>query len=207
MGGCGSPPARPRRSSGSIGSPPSGRWRPASLDLAIARDNSRLDQTYNTPAVTTLVLFASQLSWMLEMGGLAACAKRSQASAEHLYGWAEATEWATPFVIDPAKRSTVVGTIDLDDQIDVAKLNAALRANGIVDTDGYRKLGRNQIRVGMFPAIETSDVVALTACIDHLVDTTGTHRRATSNHVPRRAAASSSRVLRARDGMSRSMVH
>ena len=131
------------------------RWRPASLDLAIARDNSRLDQTYNTPALTTLVLLAEQLSWMLELGGLAACAKRSQASAEHLYGWAEATAWATPFVADPAKRSNVVGTIDLDASIDVAKLNAALRANGIVDTDGYRKLGRNQIRVGMFPAIET----------------------------------------------------
>jgi phosphoserine aminotransferase len=148
----------------------SGRWRPASLDLAIARDNSRLDQTYNTPAVTTLVLFASQLSWMLELGGLAACAKRSQASAEQLYGWAEATDWTTPFVADPAKRSTVVGTIDLDGQIDVTKLNAALRANGIVDTDGYRKLGRNQIRVGMFPAIETSDVTALTRCIDYLVE-------------------------------------
>ena len=151
----------------------SGRWRPASLDLAIARDNSRLDQTYNTPAVTTLVLFASQLSWMIELGGLAACAKRSQASAEHLYGWAEATEWATPFVSDPAKRSAVVGTIDLDERIDVVKLNAALRANGIVDTDGYRKLGRNQIRIGMFPAIETADVVALTACIDHLVENFG----------------------------------
>jgi phosphoserine aminotransferase len=138
----------------------SGRWRPASLDLAIARDNSRLDQTYNTPAVTTLVLFASQLSWMLELGGLAACAKRSQASAEQLYGWAEATDWTTPFVADPAKRSTVVGTIDLDGQIDVTKLNAALRANGIVDTDGYRKLGRNQIRVG----------TALTRCIDYLVE-------------------------------------
>ena len=147
----------------------SGRWCPAALDIAIARDNSRLDQTYNTPAVTTLVLFASQLSWMLEIGGLAACAKRSRASAEHLYAWAEATDWATPFVADPAKRSDVVGTIDLGAEIDVAKLNTALRANGIVDTDGYRKLGRNQIRVGMFPAIETSDVVALTACIDHLV--------------------------------------
>jgi phosphoserine aminotransferase len=147
-----------------------GRWRPASLDLAVARDNSRLDQTYNTPAVTTLVLLASQLEWMLELGGLAACAKRSQASAEHLYGWAEATSWTAPFVADPAKRSAVVGTVDLDDSIDVAKLNAALRANGIVDTDGYRKLGRNQIRVGMFPAIETSDVAALTACIDHLVE-------------------------------------
>jgi phosphoserine aminotransferase len=148
----------------------SGRWRPASLDLAIALDNSRLDQTYNTPAVTTLVLFAEQLSWMLELGGLAACAKRSRASAEHLYGWAVASDWAAPFVTDPAKRSNVVGTVDLDVGIDVAKLNAALRANGIVDTDGYRKLGRNQIRVGMFPAIETSDVVALTACIDHLVE-------------------------------------
>ena len=148
----------------------SGRWRPAALDLVIARDNSRLDQTYNTPAVTTLVLFASQLSWMLEIGGLASCAKRAQASAEHLYGWAEATSWTTPFVADPAKRSNVVATVDLDDGIDVTKLNAALRANGIVDTDGYRKLGRNQIRVGMFPAIETSDIVALTACIDHLVE-------------------------------------
>jgi phosphoserine aminotransferase len=107
---------------------------------------------------------------MLELGGLAACAKRSQASAEHLYGWAVASDWAAPFVTDPAKRSNVVGTVDLDVGIDVAKLNAALRANGIVDTDGYRKLGRNQIRVGMFPAIETSDVVALTACIDHLVE-------------------------------------
>jgi phosphoserine aminotransferase len=151
----------------------SGRWRPASLDLAIARDNSRLDQTYNTPAVTTLVLFANQLGWMIELGGLAACAKRSRASAEHLYGWAEATEWARPFVDDPAKRSAVVGTIDLDPQVDVGKLNAALRANGIVDTDGYRKLGRNQIRIGMFPAIETIDVVALTASIDYLVEHSG----------------------------------
>jgi phosphoserine aminotransferase len=150
-----------------------GRWCPASLDLAIARDNSRLDQTYNTPAVTTLVLLASQLGWMLELGGLAACAKRAQASAEHLYGWAEATAWTTPFVADPAKRSAVVATVDLDENIDVGKLNAALRANRIVDTDGYRKLGRNQIRVGMFPAIETSDVVALTACIDHLVEHDG----------------------------------
>jgi phosphoserine aminotransferase len=148
----------------------SGRWRPASLDLTIARDNSRLDQTYNTPAVATLLLFASQLRWMLEIGGLSTCAKRSRASAEHLYGWAEAREWTTPFVADPAHRSPVVGTIDLASEIDVAKLNAALRANGIVDTEGYRKLGRNQIRVGMFPAVETSDVAALTACIDHLVE-------------------------------------
>jgi phosphoserine aminotransferase len=118
-------------------------------------------------------MLASQLAWMIELGGLAVCAKRSRASAEHLYGWAETTDWATPFVGDPAKRSNVVGTIDLDERIDVAKLNATLRANGIVDTDGYRKLGRNQIRVGMFPAIETADVVALTACIDYLVENHG----------------------------------
>jgi phosphoserine aminotransferase len=151
----------------------SDRWRPASLDLGIALANSRQDQTYNTPAVTTLVLLATQLDWMLELGGLEACAKRSQASAEHLYGWAERTEWATPFVTDPAKRSNVVGTIDLDDAIDANKVSAALRANGVVDTDSYRKLGRNQLRIGMFPAIETSDVQALTACIDHLVGTYG----------------------------------
>jgi phosphoserine aminotransferase len=151
----------------------SDRWRPASLDLGIALANSRQDQTYNTPAVTTLVLLAAQLDWMLELGGLEACAKRSQASAEHLYGWAERTEWATPFVADPAKRSNVVGTIDLDDRIDANKVSAALRANGVVDTDSYRKLGRNQLRIGMFPAIETSDVQALTACIDHLVGTYG----------------------------------
>lgn len=148
----------------------SDRWRPASIDLGIALANSRVDQTYNTPAVTTLVLLADQLRWMLELGGLAACAKRSRASAEHVYAWAEARDWTAPFVADPAKRSTVVATVDLADDIDVAKLNAALRANGIVDTDSYRKLGRNQIRIGMFPAIETSDIEALTASIDHLVE-------------------------------------
>jgi phosphoserine aminotransferase len=151
----------------------SDRWRPASLDLGIALTNSKQNQTYNTPAVGTLVLMASQLSWMLELGGLEACAKRSRASAEHLYGWAEQTEWTTPFVTDPAKRSNVVGTIDLDEGIDANKVSDALRANGIVDTDSYRKLGRNQLRIGMFPAIETSDVHALTACIDHLVDNYG----------------------------------
>jgi phosphoserine aminotransferase len=151
----------------------SDRWRPASLDLGIALTNSKQNQTYNTPAVGTLVLLASQISWMLELGGLEACAKRSQASAEHLYGWAEQTEWTTPFVSDPAKRSNVVGTIDLDDSIDAGKVSAALRANGVVDTDSYRKLGRNQLRIGMFPAIETSDVHALTACIEHLVERYG----------------------------------
>jgi phosphoserine aminotransferase len=148
----------------------SGRWRPASLDLGIALANSRLDQTYNTPAVATLLLFDSQLRWMLDSGGLDWCLKRARSSSDHLYAWAERRPWATPFVADPAKRSAVVGTVDLEDDLDVAKVNAALRANGIVDTDGYRKLGRNQLRIGMFPAVEPADVEALTACIDHLVE-------------------------------------
>ena len=147
-----------------------GRWRPASLDLGIALTNSRLDQTYNTPAVATLLLFDAQLRWMLASGGLDWCVKRSRTSSDHLYAWAETRPWTTPFVADPAKRSAVVGTIDLDDTLDAAKLNADLRANGIVDTDSYRKLGRNQLRIGMFPAIEPADVEALTACIDHLVE-------------------------------------
>ncbi len=148
----------------------SDRWRPASLDLGIALTNSRLDQTYNTPAVATLLLFAEQLRWMNGSGGLDWCVKRSQASSGHLYEWAESREWATPFVTDPAKRSAVVGTIDLDAALVADKVCAALRANGIVDTDSYRKLGRNQLRIGMFPAIEPGDVEALTACIDHLVE-------------------------------------
>jgi len=146
------------------------RWIPASLDLGIALTNSRVDQTYNTPAVATLILFADQLRWMLGHGGLDWCIKRSRASADHLYGWAEERSWATPFVADPAKRSAVVGTIDLAPELEVARLNAVLRANGIVDTDGYRKLGRNQVRIGMYPAVDPSDVEALTACIDHLVE-------------------------------------
>ncbi len=148
----------------------SDRWRPASLDLGIALTNSRLDQTYNTPAVATLLLLAEQLRWMNGSGGLDWCVKRSQASSGHLYEWAEAREWATPFVADASKRSAVVGTIDLDASLVADKVSAALRANGIVDTDSYRKLGRNQLRIGMFPAIEPADVEALTACIDHLVE-------------------------------------
>jgi len=148
----------------------SDRWRPASLDLGIALANSRQDQTYNTPAVATLILLADQIDWMFERGGLEGCAARSQASAEHLYGWAERTDWATPFVADPAKRSNVVGTIDIADHIDANKVSAALRANGVVDTDSYRKLGRNQLRIGMFPAIDTSDVQALTTCVEYLVE-------------------------------------
>ena len=142
---------------------------PASLDLKIALDNSLQNQTYNTPALATLVLLDEQLQWMLANGGLDWCAKRSETSAAHLYGWAGERDWATPFVADPAKRSAVVGTIDLDG-VDAADVNAALRSNGIVDTDSYRKLGRNQLRIGMFPAIEPDDVAALTACIDHVVD-------------------------------------
>jgi phosphoserine aminotransferase len=153
------------------------RWVPASLDLKIALDNSLQNQTYNTPALATLVLLDSQLRWMLDNGGLDWCAQRSATSAQHLYSWAERTSWTSPFVADPAKRSDVVGTIDLagpdDGGVDATAVCAALRANGIVDTDSYRKLGRNQLRVGMFPAIEPDDVRALTACIDHVVGELG----------------------------------
>jgi phosphoserine aminotransferase len=148
----------------------SDRWRPASLDLQVALDNSVQNQTYNTPALVTLLLLDAQLDWMLDLGGLDATSARSASSAAHLYGWAEAREWATPFVADPAQRSAVVGTIDLDPSIDAGELSAILRANGIVDTDAYRKLGRNQVRIGMFPAIDTADVQALTASIDHVVE-------------------------------------
>jgi phosphoserine aminotransferase len=146
------------------------RWTPASIDLGIALTNSRADQTYNTPAVATLVMLVSQIEWMLANGGLSWCTGRSAESARIMYGWAESREWATPYVTDPAKRSSVVATIDLDDSISADDVCAALRANGIVDTDGYRKLGRNQLRVGMFPAIEPSDVEALTHCIDAVVE-------------------------------------
>ncbi len=148
----------------------SDRWRPASLDLSIALDNSVQNQTYNTPALATLVMLDAQLDWMLGNGGLSWAAGRSAKSAATLYGWAEAREWATPFVADPAQRSNVVGTIDLDDTIDANTVCDVLRANGILDTDAYRKLGRNQLRIGMFPAIDPADVEALTLCIDHVVE-------------------------------------
>lgn len=147
----------------------SDRWRPASLDLGIALTNSRSNQTYNTPAVATLLMLDAQLSWMLGGGGLEWCASRSDESSRIMYGWAESREWAGPFVTDPAKRSSVVATVDLDDSIDAIAVSSVLRANGVLDTDSYRKLGRNQLRVGMFPAIEPSDIEALTACIDHVV--------------------------------------
>ena len=147
----------------------SGRWIPAFFDLSIAIENSRLDQTYNTPAVATFMLLADQIEWMNKNGGLSFAAGRSQKSSNILYSWAEKTSYTTPFVIDPAMRSKVVGTINFDDAIDATKIAAALRANGIVDTEPYRKLGKNQLRIGMFPAVEPSDVEALTTCIDFVV--------------------------------------
>jgi phosphoserine aminotransferase len=146
-----------------------GRWMPASLDISIAVSNSRLDQTYNTPALATLFLLDQQLQWLNGNGGLPWAAARSATSASALYGWAEKTAYTTPFVADPAMRSTVVGTIDLDG-VKADDVCRALRANGIVDTESYRKLGRNQLRIGMFPAVEPADVEALTACIDHVVE-------------------------------------
>jgi phosphoserine aminotransferase len=146
------------------------RWIPEFLSLATALDNSRKDQTYNTPALATLLLLADQVEWMLGNGGLDWCVERTRASSGHLYAWAEASPFASPFVADPAKRSLVVGTVDFADQVDAAAVAAALRANGIVDVEPYRKLGRNQLRVGMFPAIDPGDVAALTACVDYLVE-------------------------------------
>ncbi|MCU1462773.1 MAG: serC [Acidimicrobiales bacterium] len=146
----------------------SGRYVPPSIDLKIALDNSRLDQTYNTPALATLFLLADQVEWMLAGGGLAAMAARSRQSADILYGWAEASSYATPFVADPADRSPVVGTIDLEG-VDAITVSKVLRANGIVDTESYRRLGRNQLRIGMFPAVEADDVARLTRAIDHVV--------------------------------------
>lgn len=147
----------------------SDRWIPAFFDLEIAIENSRLDQTYNTPALVTLMLLAEQIEWMNSNGGLTFAAGRSEKSSNILYSWAEKTSYTTPFVTDPAMRSKVVGTINFDDAIDATKISAALRENGIVDTEPYRKLGKNQLRIGMFPAVDPSDVEALTQCIDHVV--------------------------------------
>jgi phosphoserine aminotransferase len=147
-----------------------GRWIPDFLSLATALDNSVKDQTYNTPAIATLFLLADQLEWMLERGGLDAMVARTTESSTHLYGWAEDHPHAAPFVADPAKRSLVVGTIDFDDDVDAAALAATLRDNGIVDVEPYRKLGRNQLRIAMFPATDPADVRALTACIDWILE-------------------------------------
>ena len=163
-----SPAARERV--GKLASGPDGRWVPEFLSLAIALENSVKEQTYNTPAIATLLLLADQLEWMLDRGGLEAMIARTTASSAHLYGWAEEHEHATPFVRDHAKRSLVVGTIDFDEAVDAADLAATLRANGIVDVEPYRKLGRNQLRIGMFPATDPSDVRALTDCIDWILE-------------------------------------
>jgi phosphoserine aminotransferase len=148
----------------------SGRWVPAFFDLSIAIENSRLDQTYNTPAIATLVLLAEQIKWINESGGLKFAAGRSGQSADKLYQWAEKTPYTTPFVVDPAMRSKVVGTINFDESIDALEVAKILRANGIVDTDPYRKLGKNQLRIGMFPAVDPSDIDALTKSIEYVVE-------------------------------------
>lgn len=148
----------------------SGRWIPAFFDLTTSIENSRLDQTYNTPAVATLILLAEQIEWMNSNGGLSFSAGRSASSASRLYGWAEKTSYTTPYVVEPTMRSNVVGTINFDDSIDAAKIASVLRANGIVDTEPYRKLGKNQLRIGMFPSVDPSDIEALTASIDFVVN-------------------------------------
>jgi phosphoserine aminotransferase len=147
----------------------SGRWTPAFFDLKVALDNSRLNQTYNTPALSTIHLLASQIKWFNDNGGLEFSAGRSDRSAEVLYGWAEASDFATPYVSNPEHRSHVVGTIDFVDAIDAAEVAKVLRANGIVDTEPYRKLGRNQLRIAMFPAIDSEDIAALCASINYVV--------------------------------------
>lgn len=151
----------------------SGRYVPDFLSLRIALDNAAKEQTYNTPALATLVMMESQLEWMLGHGGLAWTTARTADSAGRLYTWAEKVPYATPFVADPAQRSAVVGTISFADGVDAAVLAATLRANGIVDTEPYRGIGGNQLRIGMFPAVDPSDVEALTACIDYVVERTG----------------------------------
>jgi phosphoserine aminotransferase len=148
----------------------SGRWIPDSLSIATALENSRKDQTYNTPAVATLLLLADQIEWMLAKGGLDWCVARTRDSSSRLYGWADERPYAQPFVSDPAKRSQVIGTIDFSDEVDAAAVAQTLRANGIVDVEPYRKLGRNQLRVAMFPAIEPDDVEALTGCVDWVIE-------------------------------------
>jgi phosphoserine aminotransferase len=143
---------------------------PAFLDLGIALDNSRKDQTYNTPALATIHLAVQQVEWIVHNGGLPFAAGRCDRSAEIIYGWAEGSDYATPFVTDPALRSHVVATIDLDDTVQATDVSAVLRQNSVLDTDSYRKLGRNQLRIALYPAIDPEDVEALTACIDYVVE-------------------------------------
>ncbi len=148
----------------------SGRYIPEFLSLQTAIDNSRLQQTYNTPAIATLILLAGQVDWMLDQGGMAWTTGRTATSSGILYTWAEKSTLANPFVADPSERSQVVVTIDFADSVQATAISAALRANGIVDTDSYRKLGRNQLRIGTFPAVEPADVEALTDCIDYVLE-------------------------------------
>jgi phosphoserine aminotransferase len=148
----------------------SGRWIPAFFDLPTAIDNSLKNQTYNTPSVATLFLMAGQLDWMNAQGGLKGMVDRTTQSSDALYGWAERTSYTTPYVTDPADRSLVIGTIDFDESIDAAQVAKVLRANGVVDTEPYRKLGRNQLRIAMYPAVDPSDVEALTRSIDYVVE-------------------------------------
>ncbi|MGH9223083.1 MAG: phosphoserine transaminase [Acidimicrobiales bacterium] len=146
-----------------------GRWSPAALSLPVAIEQSRLDQTYNTPALATVFLFADQLEWMAAQGGLAWAAERCATSSDIVYRWAEKSDYATPFVADPADRSTVVATVDLDESVNASVVSAVLRANGIVDTDSYRGLKRNQLRIAVYPAVEPDDVEILTRAIDYVV--------------------------------------
>ncbi len=148
----------------------SDRYVPPFFDLKTAIDNSRLNQTYNTPSVATIFLMAEQLDWMNSLGGLKGMVERTTESSNNLYGWAERTSYTTPYVPNPADRSLVIGTIDFDDSIDAAAIAKTLRANGIVDTEPYRKLGRNQLRIAMYPAIDPADIEALTKCIDYVVE-------------------------------------
>lgn len=146
---------------------------PPSLNLSIALDNSRKDQTFNTPALATVFLMVEQIEWLLDNGGLEWSIGRCARSADILYGWADKSEYAQPFVADPVDRSNVVGTIDFDDKTSAPEISGVLRANGIIDTEPYRKLGRNQLRIGMYPAVEPSDVELLTRSIDYVVDSLG----------------------------------
>jgi len=149
------------------------RWIPEFLSLPTAIDNSRKDQTYNTPAVATLIMLADQVEWMNAQGGMPWTTARTKDSSDRLYAWAEKTSYTTPFVAEPAHRSQVVGTVDFSDDVDAAAVAAVLRAHGVVDTEPYRKLGRNQLRVGMFPAVDPDDVTRLTECIEHVVGALG----------------------------------
>ncbi len=154
------------------------RWIPSSLDLNLALQNSRLDQTYNTPAVATLFLFVQQLEWILDQGGLSWAAARCRQSASIVYGWADRAAYATPFVQDPDQRSPVVATIDLSPEVPAPEISKVLRRNGIVDIDGYRKLGRNQLRIGLFPAVDPEDATRLTQALDWVAERVGV-----TNHV------------------------